>query len=621
MCGISGVFTSKDIRGINFYNKFNDSLKHRGPDGSGKWFSEDNKLGIFHTRLSIQDLSIAGSQPMESSCKRFIISFNGEIYNHLEIRKLLNISWKGTSDTETLIEIVSKFGIDKSIKILRGMFAFCLYDKKLKKIFLCRDRFGEKPLYYGFLNNNFIFSSELKTLNFLKVEENIDLLSLNAYFNYMYIPEDRSIFKNFKKLKPGCYLSLSLSNLSTKSIDIINWYPKPEKSKKYEFDSNENYEIELEKKLKNSVSNMLISDRPIGAFLSGGTDSSLICSILSKIKKTKLKTFTIGFHNKKFDESTYAKKVASYLNVDHYEHIFSDSDILNLIPKISNIYDEPFADSSQIPSYLISSITKNLDIDVALTGDGGDELFGGYNRYFLTLKYWPYLKKIPYNLRLLISNIAISSGFSNLNPKLNKIFRKIVKLKNFDDLYFNLTTELNYLNRILKKDFHLEIEKKKFENNTDLNDQVNEMMQKDINSYLPDDILCKVDRASMANSLETRAPFLDHEIFEYASKIPMKLKVTNKESKIILKNILEKYLPKNLIYREKMGFGIPLREFLLEKSRNWSRSIIFDEFYKDVFIDQDILEKIWFDTDKKKFDHSNIIWSAIVFRSWFKNKV
>ena len=621
MCGISGILSNNDVSSIIFGKNFNDILRHRGPDGNGVWISKKKDACFFHTRLAIQDLSNNGHQPMISASDRYVISFNGEIYNHLKLRKILpSLNWKGSSDTETLLELIEYFGVDEALKKIEGMFAFALYDKKENKIFLARDKFGEKPLYYGFYENNFIFTSELKVLNFLKTKENINSNALNFYFNYLCIPSPHTIYKGFHKLSPGSLIILNISDLRKKKIQKKIFYNKKKiifESGEKKINNNQRSDI-LEDLLTSSIEDMMISDKPVGAFLSGGIDSSIICSLLSKRLEKKIKTFTIGFENKNYDESIFAKKISNFLGTDHHEHIFNDNDIKSIIPKIPLVYDEPFSDSSQIPTYLVSKIAREK-VTVSLTGDGGDELFGGYNRYLLTNKYWPILNLTPFFIRQIIGNILGNQSIQKYSEKLNKIGVKLRNIKSIEDLYFNYTTELNMANRILKDEYHFQIPREDFNDKSLIHlNNVEKMMYFDMERYLPDDLLCKVDRASMFHSLETRAPFLNHKIYEYSLKIPFKDKISNNNTKVILKNILSKYIPKQLFDRPKKGFGIPIRQFIFHQLRDWSKSIIFDKYYEDPFLDQSQVEKFWELTDKNKIDLSSTIWSIISFRVWFK---
>ena len=376
----------------------------------------------------------------------------------------------------------------------------------------------------------------------------------------------------------------------------------------------------MEDLLSSSIEDMMISDKPVGAFLSGGIDSSIICSLLSKRLGKKIKTFTIGFENKDYDESIFAKKISSYLNTDHHEHIFNDNDIKSIIPKIPLVYDEPFSDSSQIPTYLVSEIAKK-NVTVALTGDGGDELFGGYNRYLLTNKYWPILNLTPFFFRQVIGNILGNQSIQKYSEKLNKIGVKLRNIKTIKDLYFNYTTELNMASRILKNEYHNQIPKDNFQDKSLIQlNNVEKMMYFDVERYLPDDLLCKVDRASMFHSLETRAPFLNHKIYEYSLKIPFDEKIYKNNTKVILKSILSKYIPKKIFERPKKGFGIPIKQFLFNELREWSKSILFDKYYEDPFLDQKEVQKFWELTDKNKLDLSSTIWSIISYRIWLKGK-
>ena len=621
MCGISGIISSRDTRNISFLKGFNKTLRHRGPDAEGVWYSEDFKTCFFHTRLAIQDLSSQASQPMISKSNRYVISFNGEIYNHLNLRNLLpSVSWKSTSDTETLLELIDFFGVKEALEKVEGMFAFAVYDIKKNLIILAKDRFGEKPLYYGFYDNNFIFTSELKVLNFLKSENNINTEALNYYFNYLSIPSPLSIYKNFNKLSPGSFICLNTKDLKNQIVSKNLYYKK----KQIIFNSaikNNNYDkskSSLENILTESINDMLIGDRPIGAFLSGGIDSSLVCALISKRLGKKIQTFTIGFENKAYDESIFSKKISETLGTQHNEHIFNDKDINEIIPKIPLVYDEPFSDSSQIPTYLVSEIAKKK-VTVALTGDGGDELFGGYNRYLLSNKYWPLLNLTPYFFRELMGKILSLNIIKNYSEKFNKIGVKLKNIKSITDLYFNYTTELNMVNKVLKENIHKEIIKENFDDkNLQLLNNVEKMMYFDTERYLPDDLLCKVDRASMFHSLETRAPFLNHKVYEYSLKLPFDNKIHKNQSKVILKDILSKYIPRKLFDRPKKGFGIPINQFLFGELKDWSKSIIFDAHYRDPFLDQKQIEKYWELTEKNKIDLTSTIWSIISFRVWYK---
>ena len=566
MCGVVGYITNKNNVTRNLINlkKMSSSLVHRGPD-SGEVISYIDKIYLAHRRLSIIDVSSDGSQPMNSSSNRYIISFNGEIYNHLHLRKLIeknkNIKWKSNSDTETLVELFDYFGIEETLKKISGMFSIALLDKKEKKLFLIRDRMGEKPMYFGYDSNIFFFGSELKAF---KKNEDIKLslnqYALSKYFKYGYVPAPFSIYKNVFKLEPAHYLEIDFDNFNESKYQLKRYWNKDNLK---DFDYNyKDVKNNTEKLLLESVKEQLISDVPLGAFLSSGIDSSLIVSMMQKISPRNVNTFSIGFLEKEYDEAKNAKKIASYLNTNHNEFYVSSKNVQEIIPNISEIYDEPFSDSSQIPTYLVSSFARKK-VKVSLSGDGGDELFGGYNRYLNSSKILKFNNFIPNHIKnILIKFLKILSPSTwnkllyylmnfYLFPKVNlpgdKIYKIIglIEKNNISDLYDFYISHWNGNDLPFVSDKNNYLLKDKY-NFVTINDFTAEMMHYDSISYLPDDILVKVDRAAMANSLETRAPFLNHELVSYAHNMPTKYKL-GKKNKLILRDILSNYLPKNYL--------------------------------------------------------------------------
>ncbi|MFO0468265.1 MAG: asparagine synthase (glutamine-hydrolyzing), partial [Bacteroidota bacterium] len=584
MCGFVGVLSSALLNESTLL-KMTRTLTHRGPDESNIWQDHVSGISFGHQRLSILELSNAGSQPMFSANGRFALVYNGEFYNHLACRKGLaesgfSVSWKGSSDSETLIEMISALGLEKTLKLITGMFSLALWDKMEKKLFLARDRFGEKPLYYGWQGGSFLFGSELKALKIHSDFSNeIDTNALGLFLQYNYVPTPLSIYKGISKLKPGSILSVSLENTSV----CINTYWSAIETmlggKKNPFRGTVTEAIdETENVLKRAVQSQLLADVPLGAFLSGGIDSSLIVSLMSAVSNTPVNTFTIGFDDIGFNEAVYAKKIASHLGTNHTELYINPKDCFDVIPLLGSIYDEPFADSSQIPTYLVSKLAS-FSVKVALSGDGGDELFGGYNRYFFAEKLWNSLRFIPKPFRsgiyLLIKKLnaqqweVLSSTlhyvlpekyqFSNLTDKLKKASSLLV-VKSFDDVYFRLVKQWENPGEILNFDFNPQ--KNKLIGYEFILNNMDKMMLNDLLTYLPDDILCKVDRAGMAVSLESRIPFLDHNVFTFSSSLPLSFKINKGTSKWILSEILKKYIPENFINRPKMGFGIPLEAWL-----------------------------------------------------------
>lgn len=631
MCGICGFINRDSISLVvnqDNIKKMLSVLNHRGPDHKGAWFSEDGKVTLGHTRLSIIDLSSNGNQPMESENSRYIMSYNGETYNHLKLRDdLKNVRFKSSSDTESILNSFMSFGVDKTLQMMEGMFAIILYDKKENNIYLIRDRFGEKPLYYFSDNKNFIFASEIKSL--LKHSNTIKELNdevLSDFFNYNYIGNKSSIYKNINKVLPAHYLKINLKSFKFENINY--WQPKFNQL----LVENENDLIEkIENKLILSVNKTLTSDLPVGCFLSGGVDSSLITSIVRKHFDNKLNTFSIGFENKNYDESKYAKDIASHLNTDHHEYFLKDNEILDTATSLSDIYDEPFADSSQIPTVILSKLTKKK-ITVCLTGDGADELFYGYDRYNYALKVYNYLKLVPQYIRKKIFSkkneklmliryllyLALKfKGIKNIENKIEKILN-LMNFDNFSDVYkFSISNEINS-GHILNNNNNNSIFNSFIKKG---NSNLSNMIDFDIKEYLPNDILTKVDRASMLSSLETRAPFLNHDLANLALSIPANLHFKNGVNKYILKKILSKYIPEKLFKRPKMGFGVPLNDWLKNQLSDWCDDLLSEKKLKEagIFNYNNIINNYnAFKKDKANI-HSSI-WSILIFQSWyFKN--
>ena len=646
MCGIFGIINEdkKLHYNKNFYAEIFKSLNHRGPDFQSSFEDQENKIILFHSRLSIIDITKNGNQPMVSSSGRYVIVYNGEIYNHLKLREKLKnefnfCEWKRTSDTETLLELFENYSFKDTLNQIDGMFAFCLYDKKNKQLYLVRDRIGEKPLYFGFVNNDFLFSSELKSIKkHPEFKKKISRFALNDFFNFGYIKSPYSIYENIFKLPPGNFINIDLRNKLNQYKDhnlIKNFFSSYwnveqdyQSLKESDVESYSSFKNNLKNNLRESVSSQLISDVPIGCFLSGGIDSSLISCLMQEVSLNKIKTFTIGFKDKIFDESIFAKKIANHLKTEHHELILNVNDTLDDINNLYKIYDEPFADSSQIPTLAVSRLASK-EVKAVLSGDGGDELFGGYNRYFMVSPLWQKIKLLPYNIRKILGTLIMHSpssfyslfkflNFNNIEDKVKKIGSRLSYLQNKKELYESLIRQWDPNEKILLDNFDQNLNST-FSNNINFEEM---MMIKDKQSYLPDDILCKVDRASMFNSLETRAPFLSKKILELSAKCPLKYKISNNSGKIILKDILRDYLPKNLSERPKMGFGIPLKEWLKnDKVDNYvSQTLDIKKLKKDNIINTEYLEKILIEHKSGKRNWEHKIWSVLTFQNWYNNQ-
>jgi asparagine synthase (glutamine-hydrolysing) len=657
MCGLVGYIESKNSANCSHdIDKAIASLEHRGPDASGKdEFHTNKKVGFGHRRLSILDISDAGNQPMESFTGRFKVIFNGEIYNHLEIREHIKNtysfnSWKSSSDTETLVNLFEFIEFKEALKLIKGMFAIVLFDLRNNFIYFSRDRIGEKPLYLSFNESSILFGSELISLTkFSSFKKDISMNALSSFFKFNYIPAPQTIYKSTFKCLPGKFICIDLNKFTfDKTYDCfddiflndgisINDYWSSlnllEESMIETKDFNET-SLNLESIISKAVKNQLISDMPIGAFLSGGIDSSLITALMQKESMDKVKTFTIGFEDKRYDESNYAKEVANHLGTSHTELILSQDDVINVIPNLSKIYSEPFADSSQIPTLLVSKLAKS-EVSVALSGDGGDELFGGYNRYFLAPTVWSILKKFPFSFRSFSADIMLSSPNSlksienisrflykktpvQLVEKIQSLSSKVKNIESEKDLFISLISGYEDLSELLnfKSDPQSYAYNDEIWSNTSLSFQ-EKMMFLDMITYLPDDIMCKVDRATMAFSLESRAPFLDQDVVEASYKIPTQYKIKNKNGKHILKNILHKYVPKDLIERPKQGFGIPLDEWIKGPLKNDFYESISDENLSHNLINPTVVKKMLDDHIDGKRNWQNQLWAIYSFQNWF----
>lgn len=650
MCGIAGYISDEKFDS-NIAMQMCDKIKSRGPDDFGIWTDYNCGIHLTHRRLSILDLSEAGSQPMISKSGRYVIAYNGEIYNHMYLRKEIEkksfnpISWRGFSDTETLLQSIEFWGLFETLKKAVGMFAFTIWDRKEKHLYLVRDRIGEKPLYYGFSKNVFLFASELKSIKVHPAfNSELDINSIGLQQQFGYVPSPHTIYKNINKLDPGTILKIDFQNGFKKAINSIEktkyWSIKNSiiKGKNNPFLGNSNEAAKkLDSLLTNSIKQQMISDVSLGAFLSGGIDSSAVVALMQAQSTSPIKTFTLGFNERVYDESVHAKKIANHFGTDHHEIILSSNDVLSSIPSISSIYDEPFSDSSQIPTYLISKFAKNY-VTVSLSGDGGDEIFGGYNRYLFVEKFWhsisflplssrkiikKILKRIPnYNIEKFISlfQFLLSKKFKNYNivDKIQKILN-ILDSSNINELYMRLISHWTPEQLLINKNLINKNEiLKNFSCDLDLN-HTEKIMAIDSMIYLPDDILVKTDRASMSVSLENRSPFLDYRIFEYSWSLPKEMKIYKGKTKWILREVLKNYLPIDLIERPKMGFGLPLDIWLRTSLRDWAEELLNENKLKNqCFFDVKYVRKKWSEHISGEKNWHNHIWNILMFQSWYE---
>jgi len=649
MCGITGFIDFNCDKPKDVLQRqiaaMTDTLVSRGPDDSGAWVDERLGLALGHRRLSVIDLSPEGHQPMVSPNGRYIIVFNGEIYNFQELRKdfeKFGLTWRGHSDTEVILAAFETLGVEGALKVFVGMFAFALWDKKDHKLYLSRDRMGEKPLYYGWMDKVFFFASELKALRMHPAwRGEIDRDAMCLYLRHNYIPAPYSVYKEIRKLPPGTLLSINLDNGFNLKKPEPYWSLKDvvESGKKNFFPGTEEEALEtLHELLKTTIRQQMVADVPLGAFLSGGVDSSTVVALMQAQSVRSVKTFTIGFKEEGYNEAEKARKVAEHIGTEHTELYVSPKEALNTIPMLPKIYDEPFADASQLPTYLISKLTKNY-VTVSLSGDGGDELFAGYNRHYWAGKIWNKMSKFPDRWREFLSRTLQSLSpnqwdgffyalkgipwayFRHMTPitpgyKIHKL-AEVLMSKDPHDLYLGLVSYWKSPEEVIfggKEPSTLLTDVTAW---PELSNFTDRMQFLDMCSYLPDDILVKVDRASMAVSLESRAPYLDHRIAEFSWKLPFSMKIKNGKSKWLLRKMLYKYVPMMLVDRPKAGFDVPLNSWLRGPLREWAEELLNEEnLRKAGYFDPIPIRMKWKEHLSEKRDWQYYLWGILMFQAW-----
>jgi asparagine synthase (glutamine-hydrolysing) len=649
MCGITGFFDPAgfDVESATeALTRMRDRLTHRGPDDAGNWVDGNAGIALGHRRLAILDLSPAGHQPMVSPCGRYVVSFNGEIYNHRELRAQLDSSaspsfWRGHSDTETLLEAIRVWGTAGALKGCVGMFAFALWDRWDHRLTLARDRLGEKPLYYGWLGRTFVFASELKAIRaHPRFEGEIDAESLMLYMRHNYVPGPRSIFKGISKLSGGTIVSVERG----KGISSPDRYWSCEAAaleglaSPHTLDARESVD-ELERLLKQSVSGQMIADVPVGAFLSGGIDSSTVVALMQAQSGRRVKTFSIGFREAAYNEANHAADVAKHLGTEHSELYVTPRDTLEVVPRLPDLYDEPFADSSQLPTSLMMALAR-AHVTVALSGDGGDELFGGYNRYPWADRTWRHLRRLPIALRrrgaaalTSLSPVVWDKVFTRLRRILpgslryNNPGEKIHKLANVlaaahpEAIYREIVSHWSPPSSVVKIDAQEPLTPVTNEQDwLEGRDFVEQMMFIDQITYLPDDILVKVDRSAMAVSLETRVPILDHRVVEFAWRVPLSLKVKNGQGKWLLRQVLDRYVPRHLVERPKMGFGVPIDVWLRGPLRDWAEDLLSEAALREQgYFDPRPIRKRWADHVSGRANWHYSLWCVLMFQAWLRD--
>lgn len=617
MCGIAGFF-KKNYEWEKNIKVMLQTMYRRGPDGDGIWTTPNDDVVLGHRRLSIIDLSDNGSQPMVSMNERYVISFNGEIYNYISLKEKIKNKvikpFKSTSDTEVLLESFEILGIDETLNTVKGMFGIALYDRKEKKLYLIRDRFGEKPLYYGKVQEQFVFASDLSAIRAISRNLlNINISALNDYFKHGYVSGEKTIYEGIYNVMPGHYIEIDIRKNEVVRKECYWKYEQFCEKNIFNNESLEDSQRQLECLLKESIKQQLLtSDVAVGAFLSGGIDSSLIAALGQEVSNGKLNTYSIGFYDEKYNEAHFAKKASEILGTNHHELYIDENDAKKEILNISDTFSEPFADISEIPTLLVSKMAKR-DVTVVLSGDGGDELFGGYTRYIKNEKYWNISKKIPNIAKSPINKIVDSRSVKD---------ERILKRLNM--LSSNSSAQLydrSQWSSILVKDMLNYKEREELYTTKDKLKLQEAFMCIDIDNYLPSDILVKVDRAGMYYSLETRIPFLDKDVAEYAASLPLNYKIQGNKGKIILRNILCKYFPEDFFERRKQGFSLPIGRWVMsdKKLNEWANEMLSNErLQKQGIINASLVSDYWkhYEEGKNSF---HLIWRVLMFENWYEN--
>lgn len=658
MCGIIGLWSKRAIAQTELGAVAQGAcgaMRHRGPDAVGVWTDAESGLALGHQRLSILDLSPAGSQPMVSANGRFVCAYNGEVYNHHELRSQLEQSanvpergWRGTSDTETLLHYIAVYGFKAAIEAADGMFALAVWDRKERKLYLARDRMGEKPLYYGWINGVFVFASELKSLR--AMTENVSLFSghswrinqdaLSLYLRHCYIAAPHCIYEGCYKLCAGHWVEIDRDALAHSRVQSVPYWSLKQVAQNgisHPFTGTfEEGTNSLDTLLRRTVANRMEADVPLGAFLSGGIDSSLIVALMQVNSSRPVKTFTIGFEEKAYNEAEHAKAVSKHLGTEHTELYVSPQQAMNVIPRLPQIYDEPFSDSSQIPTFLVAEMTKR-HVTVSLSGDAGDELFGGYNRYFTTEAIWSKIAWCPLAMRRFarlglraVPYHVFDALFGAMKPMLPSALRisnpgdrigKAVDLlgtHSKEQMFINLISQWrneSVQKRVSRLDM-IDFARDKIEGKASFAQQ---MMFLDAMTYLPDDILVKVDRACMAVSLESRVPFLGKEVIDFAWQLPEAYKIGNGKGKLILRELLSRYVPRDLFERPKTGFGIPIDAWLRSSLRDWAENLLEpSKMDAQGYLNTSLVQQKWQEhlSGKRRWHYE--LWTVLMFQAWLE---
>jgi asparagine synthase (glutamine-hydrolysing) len=645
MCGFAGAFEMgcREERWQERLEAMAAALAHRGPDDQGVWFDAQAGIGFGHRRLAVIDLTAAGHQPMQSASGRYVIAYNGEVYNFEQLRSELPGPWRGHSDTEVMLAAIEAWGLASAVERFAGMFALALWDRQERTLSLVRDRMGIKPLYYGWGRGCFLFGSELKALRIhpaFRSDLNRDAIAALMRFNY--VPSPHSIYTGTHKLEPGRILRVPLEAVTdpTRIDETCFWSFKDvaERGQQQLFAGDDDGAVtRLGELLSQAVGDRMVSDVPLGAFLSGGLDSSLVVALMQAQSARPVKTFTIGFEEEGYNEANFAAEIARHLGTEHTELYVRPEDALAVIPELPRMFDEPFADSSQIPTFLISRLTRQ-HVTVSLSGDGGDELFGGYRRYAAARDLWRKARLLPrWCRRLTAATInatptpLLDRSFAWLAPLLsgygrpgkagNKLKRmaEVLSRRDREDVYLDLLSHWKCPSSVVLGGDDVQTVLTEQDRWPAFDDYTHRMMYFDSLQYLPDDILTKVDRASMAVGLEARVPLLDHRVVEYCWRLPLSMKVRAGETKWALRQLIYRYLPREMVDRPKMGFGVPIEHWLRGPLREWAEALLDERRLREEGIfDPEPIRKCWLEYLSGTRSWPYHLWDVLVFQAWFE---
>lgn len=646
MCGISGYLSRNSYRNSDemrvLLQRMGRAIIARGPDDTGEWWDSDSGIGLSHRRLSVLDLSPAGHQPMASVSERYVLVFNGEIYNHLELRQCLETEgfapvWRGHSDTETLLAGFARWGVEQTVRKAVGMFAFALWDRDERVLTLGRDRLGEKPLFYGWQRGCFLFGSELKALKAHPAfEGGIDRGALALYMRHNCIPAPYSIHLGIHKLPPASLLQVSLAKPEPQIHTYWSATAVTKQVGRFQGGVEEAVN-QLDALLRKAIGQQMVADVPLGAFLSGGVDSSTVVALMQAQSTRPVKTFSIGFQEDAFDEAQYAKAVAHHLGTDHQELYVTSAQAMEVIPQLPRLYDEPFADSSQIPTFLVAQMARR-HVTVSLSGDAGDELFCGYNRYLMTERLWRNINTMPRPLRHLLARslqalapntwsslsaplmglLPAQHRHANVGDKLHKL-AGVLDVDNAAALYHRLISHWHYPSDIVLDSEEPSTLLQTVWPELEHLGEIERMMAMDLVTYLPDDNLVKVDRAAMGNSLESRVPMLDHRVVEFAWSLPLAYKLRNGVTKWPLRQVLYRYVPRELIERPKMGFGVPIDHWLRGPLRDWAESLLSESrLRQEGFLNPAPIRRKWAEHLSGKRNWQYQLWDVLMFQAWLE---